>query len=112
VNSLPGVIQSGMRVGVAGQSLPIEGWAPPPDVAVIVWIEPAAVRVSAHPDGPATILASSLRGAITRLHVRRDDGVELQAEAPSHLAAALVPGARVAVRFDERPALVTLPGSG
>ncbi|MFF4739845.1 ABC transporter ATP-binding protein [Streptomyces sp. NPDC001262] len=91
-------------VEVLGRRLPVDGEAPAgPEVDVLV--RPEAVRVSADAESGARITATAFLGAVTRLTVCLPDGTTVKADVPTHDAAALAPGAAVAVTLPDRPVL-------
>ncbi|MFK0296555.1 ABC transporter ATP-binding protein [Streptomyces sp. NPDC090442] len=91
-------------VEVLGHRLPVDGQAAAgPEVDVLV--RPEAVRVSADPDGGARVTATAFLGAVTRLTVQLPDGTAVKADLPTYDAAALTPGAAVALTLPDRPVL-------
>ncbi len=69
-------------------------------------VRPESVRVSADPEGAATVTSSSFLGAITRLQVQTRDGVRLTAQVPGGTASSLRQGDRVTVALEPVPTLV------
>ncbi|MCC2280337.1 ABC transporter ATP-binding protein [Streptomyces sp. ET3-23] len=104
MSRIPARITGAGTVEVLGRRLPVDGEAPAgPDVDVLV--RPEAVRVSADAGGEACITATAFLGAVTRLTVRLPDGTTVKADVPTHDAAALAPGAAVALTLPDRPVL-------
>ncbi|MEU0785450.1 ABC transporter ATP-binding protein [Streptomyces sp. NPDC006173] len=104
MSRIPGTLD-GESVEVLGRRLPVDGEAPAVR-EVDVLVRPEAVRVSADESGDARLVATAFLGAATRVTVRLADGTEVKADLPTHEAAALAPGAPVAVTLPERPVLV------
>jgi putative spermidine/putrescine transport system ATP-binding protein len=105
MNRLPGRTFDDGVVEVLGRRLPIDGDVPDgPEVDVLV--RPEAVRVSAEPASGARVVGAAFLGAVTRLTVRLADGTVVKADLPTHDAAALAPGAAVALTLPDRPVLV------
>jgi putative spermidine/putrescine transport system ATP-binding protein len=105
MNRIPGRTGDGRVVEVLGRRLPIDGDAPAgPEVDVLV--RPEAVQVSAEAGSDARVVASAFLGAVTRLTVRLPDDTMVKADLPTHDAAALAPGAAVALALPDRPVLV------
>jgi putative spermidine/putrescine transport system ATP-binding protein len=110
MNRFPGrLTEAGAMVEVSGRKLWI---ASAPDGLtgdVDVLVRPEAVEVAADPDGPGQVVATTFLGAVTRLTVRLNDGPgarEIKADVPTHAAAGLGAGTRVAVSLPDRPVLV------
>ncbi len=104
MSRIPARITGAGTVEVLGRRLPVDGEMPAgPDVDVLV--RPEAVRVSADAAGEARITATAFLGAVTRLTVRLPDGTTVKADVPTHDAAALAPGAAVALTLPDRPVL-------
>ena len=95
----------GRRVDVLGVRLPVEGDLPP-EGELDALVRPEAVRVAADPRGPATVVAASFLGAITRITLRLADGTEIKADVAGEAAAALPLGSAVTPTLPERPVLV------
>jgi putative spermidine/putrescine transport system ATP-binding protein len=71
-----------------------------------VLVRPEAVVVRADEAGDAVVLVATFRGSSTRLRLLRGDGDEVLADVPSHRAAELTPGRRVAIGLLDRPVLL------
>ncbi|MFF5210633.1 ABC transporter ATP-binding protein [Streptosporangium sp. NPDC000396] len=104
MNHVPGRL-SGNEVTVLGQRLPVDG-ALPASSDVDVLIRPETVLVTPDPEGKATIVASSFRGASARLRVRLGE-LEVLSDVPGHDAVRLAPGTQVALSLVQRPVLVS-----
>jgi putative spermidine/putrescine transport system ATP-binding protein len=105
MNRIPGRTEDGLVVEVLGRRLPVDGDAPAgADVDVLV--RPEAVRVAAEPGGDARVVATAFLGAVTRLTVRLPGETMIKADLATHEAAALGPGAAVALTLADRPVLV------
>jgi putative spermidine/putrescine transport system ATP-binding protein len=99
------VAGDGTRVEVMGVTLPVEGELPAGG-ELDALVRPEAVRVTADPQGGATVVAASFLGAITRVTVRLSDGTEVKADVPTETAAALPVGSAATLTLPERPVLV------
>jgi putative spermidine/putrescine transport system ATP-binding protein len=106
MNHVPAVVRDGSTVEVGGQTLNADGEVPASGTAVSVLARPEAVLVTAAETGEAVVQVATFFGAVTRLRVRRDDGVELLADVASHRAAELAPGTRVTLSLLDRPVLL------
>ena len=105
MNRIPGHTEDGLVVDVLGRRLPVDGDAAArSDVDVLV--RPEAVRVSADAESDARVIATAFLGAVTRLTVRLPDDTMVKADVATHDAAALGPGATVALTLADRPVLV------
>jgi putative spermidine/putrescine transport system ATP-binding protein len=105
MNRIPGRTADGLVVDVLGHRLPVDGDAAAgSDVDVLV--RPEAVRVSADAESDARVIATAFLGAVTRLTVRLPDDTMVKADVATHDAAALGPGATVALTLADRPVLV------
>jgi putative spermidine/putrescine transport system ATP-binding protein len=105
MNHLPGVTEAGGRVRVAEQSLPADGDTPAGE-QVTVLVRPEAVVVEPDDRGDSVVVVATFRGATVRLRLLRSDGTELLADLPSHRAADVTPGTRVAFKLLEGPVLL------
>ncbi|UWE13201.1 ABC transporter ATP-binding protein [Actinacidiphila bryophytorum] len=102
---IPALRAPGGQVEVLGRRLPAQGELPA-DGELDALVRPEAVRVSADPQGAATVVAASFLGAVTRLTVRLPDGAEAKADLPTEDAAGLPVGSPAAVTLPDRPVLV------
>jgi putative spermidine/putrescine transport system ATP-binding protein len=106
MNRLAATVAEGSRVQVGKQLLPADGQLPATGTKVTVLLRPEAVVVTPDAAGDSVIAIATFRGATTRLVVRRDDGVELLADVPSHRAAELATGVRTTISMLDRPVLL------
>ena len=109
MNHFAGVVEAGDRVRVGDQSLPIDGPVPAVGTLVQALVRPEALIVSAVKYGPALVVATTFRGATTRLRLQAADRTEVLADLASHQAGALYAGARVSVTLLDRPVLLAAP---
>ncbi|EHB55218.1 Polyamine-transporting ATPase [Mycolicibacterium rhodesiae JS60] len=72
----------------------------------VALVRPESVRVTADPDGRATVVSVSFLGPISLVHCIFDDGTRLIAQSPSAHTADLSPGVRVAVGIEQTDVLV------
>ncbi|MEU2351110.1 ABC transporter ATP-binding protein [Modestobacter sp. NPDC049651] len=115
MNRLPGVVELDATVRLGTQRLPVDRIAavPPAGTAVLVLVRPEAVAATADPAGGHEVAVATFRGPTTRLRVRAvADGAELLADVPSHRAADLAPGTRVAVAVREHEVLLAETTAG
>ncbi|MER5891303.1 ABC transporter ATP-binding protein [Streptomyces sp. NPDC001941] len=100
MNRVPGRMDGDAHADVLGVRVPVDG-ARAGTTEFLV--RPEALEVTA--GGDALVTGSAFHGASTRLRVRLADGAEVQADLPSHAAAAFGTGAAVTVRPYARPVL-------
>lgn len=106
MNHLIGTVESEGLVRVGVQVLPADGASRPAGSSVEVLVRPEAIVVTADDHSDLVVVVAIFRGAFTRLRLLRSDGVEMLADVPSHRAAELGPGTRVAFGLLERPVLL------
>jgi putative spermidine/putrescine transport system ATP-binding protein len=99
VTSLDGVARPG-GVEIAGRVLPVAAInGRDPGTAVRLLVRPEAVLLGPETEGlPGTVTAQSFRGAVTRLVVRLDGGVAVEADVPSTTTDTVAAGVRVGIR--------------
>jgi putative spermidine/putrescine transport system ATP-binding protein len=107
MNQLPAVSDAGARVRFGSQVLAADGDVPTAGSPVSVLVRPEAVVVTPDAGGDAVIVVATFRGSTTRLRLQRSDGSEVLADVPSHRAAELTVGSRVAISLLDRPVLVS-----
>jgi putative spermidine/putrescine transport system ATP-binding protein len=106
MNHIPGAVSADSQFRIGSQVLAVDGISPAAGGTAVALARPEAVLVAVDPSGDAVVLMSTFFGAVTRLRIRRADGVELLADIQSHRAAELAPGTAVAVSLLDRPVLV------
>jgi len=106
MNRIPGVVDDGGKVQVAGQLLPVDGPAPGPGNPVTVLVRPEALIVTPDEQADCVVTVATFRGATVRLRLRQADQTELLADVPAHSASTLGLGARVGIRLLDRPVLL------
>jgi putative spermidine/putrescine transport system ATP-binding protein len=106
MNRLDGTADSDGKVRVGGQVLAADGEVPAAGEAVTVLVRPEAILIDADDAGSWVVMVSTFRGAITQLRLHREDGMQLLADIPSHLAGDFAPGRRVKAALLERPVLL------
>jgi len=107
MNRLPGVVGTDKMVEVLGRRLPILGEGAEVGATVEVLIRPEGLLadLARNGDGDSTVLTRSFQGSVTRLRVQAPFG-EVTVDLPSHSAATLEIGSKVAVTPQDRPVLV------
>lgn len=106
MNRLPARAGGAGSVRFGTQSLPADGELPAADAPVTILVRPEAVVVTPDERGEYVVMVATFRGAMTQLRLRRDDGVEVLADVPSHRAAQVAPGQRVSASVLEKPVLL------
>ncbi|MEC4020062.1 ABC transporter ATP-binding protein [Streptomyces sp. H27-D2] len=129
MNRLPGTVRDGGVVELFGHRLPIDGDAPASGTEVDVLLRPEGMAVrtaedaaSATPgtsgeradDGgiPVTVRVATFLGAVTRLHLTTESGVQLKADLPSWEAHRFTAGTRCSIRPHDNPVLVVARSAG
>ncbi|MFJ7204067.1 ABC transporter ATP-binding protein [Streptomyces sp. NPDC098789] len=109
MNRVPAHATADGTVDVLGVRLPVDGPAPAPG-PVEALLRPEGLEVTAQDDGPGRVLGTAFHGPTVRVRIALTDAEgrtsEVKADVPTHAAAALLPGARVAVRPQPRPVLL------
>ena len=105
MNHLPGELVGDGMVRVEDQTLRVDG-TPAASGSVSVLVRPEAVVVQADAGGRSVVQVATFRGATTRLRLVRDDESIVLADVPSHRAADLGVGQRVAISLLDRPVLL------
>jgi putative spermidine/putrescine transport system ATP-binding protein len=106
MNRLEALVEAGSRVRVGTQLLPADGVLLPAGTAVTILVRPEAIVVRPDDSGDAVVVVATFRGSSTRLRLRRDDGVELLGDVPSHRTGELALGMRVSLSLLDRPVLI------
>jgi putative spermidine/putrescine transport system ATP-binding protein len=105
MNRIPGEPQ-GDQVTALGSTLPIRGHRPE-ETTVDVLVRPEGLRLEVAENGNGIVTTRTFLGSVTRVHVRLSGDIAVQVDRPSAEAAALAPGASVAVSLPAQPVLVT-----
>ena len=110
MNHLPGLMQDGATVEVAGTRLPVDGEHPAAGTKVKVLLRPEALEVTTAVEGTADaagiVRIATFLGSTTRLTLQLADGTEVKSDLPSHRAAEFPAGTSVALVPSPRPVLV------
>ncbi|UQX88591.1 ABC transporter ATP-binding protein [Jatrophihabitans telluris] len=106
MNHVPAVVAAPDSVRIGEQLLAVDGSTASVGSAVVALARPEAVLVEEAPDGEAVVVLTTFFGAVTRLRLRRTDGVELLADIASHRASRFPVGTPVAVTLLDRPVLL------
>jgi putative spermidine/putrescine transport system ATP-binding protein len=76
----------------------------------VALVRPESVRLTADPEGPATVSSVSFLGPISLVHCTFDDGSRLVAQASSAHVSSLPPGTRVTIGVEQAAVLVVAEG--
>ena len=106
MNRIPGELQTGGQVTALGRTVPVRGHRPD-ETAVDVLVRPKGLRLEVADNGNGIVTTRTFLGSVTRVHVRLSGDSAVQVDRPSAEAAALAPGASVAVSLPAQPVLVT-----
>ena len=105
MNRIPGELQAGDQVTVLGSAIPVRGHRPVQS-AVDVLVRPEGLRLEVVENGNGIVTTRTFLGSVTRVGVQLSGDVAVQVDRPSTEAAALAPGASVAVSLPAQPVLV------
>ena len=105
MNRIPGELQAGDQVTALGGTLPVRGHRPK-EGAVDVLVRPEGLRLEVVENGNGIVTTRTFLGSVTRVGVQLSGDVAVQVDRPSAEAAALAPGASVAVSLPAQPVLV------
>lgn len=105
MNRIPGELQAGDQVTVLGSAIPVRGHRPVQS-AVDVLVRPEGLRLEVVENGNGIVTTRTFLGSVTRVGVQLSGDVAVQVDRPSAEAAALAPGASVAVSLPAQPVLV------
>jgi putative spermidine/putrescine transport system ATP-binding protein len=105
MNRIPGELQAGDQVTALGSTLPVRGQRPV-QTAVDVLVRPEGLRLEVVENGNGIVTTRTFLGSVTRVGVQLSGDVAVQVDRPSAEAAALAPGASVAVSLPAQPVLV------
>jgi putative spermidine/putrescine transport system ATP-binding protein len=106
MNRIPGELQAGDQVTALGSTIPVRGQRPV-QTAVDVLVRPEGLRLEVVENGNGIVTTRTFLGSVTRVGVQLSGDVAVQVDRPSAEAAALAPGASVAVSLPAQPVLVT-----
>ena len=90
MNRIPGELQAGDQITVLGSTIPVRGHRP----------------VEIAENGNGIVTTRTFLGSVTRVGIQLDGDVAVQVDRTSTEAAALAPGASVAVSLPAQPVLV------
>ena len=96
MNRIPGELQAGDQVTALGSTIPVRGHRPVQS-AVDVLVRPEGLRLEIAENGNGIVTTRTFLGSVTRVGIQLDGDVAVQVDRPSTEAAALAPGASVAV---------------
>jgi putative spermidine/putrescine transport system ATP-binding protein len=105
MNRIPGELQAGDQVTALGSTVPVRGHRPV-QTAVDVLVRPEGLRLEVVENGNGIVTTRTFLGSVTRVHIRLSGDIAVQVDKPSAEAAALAPGASVAVSLPAQPVLV------
>ena len=105
MNRLSGVMESDQHVRVLGKVLPIEGPPVTSGSPVKVLVRPESLQPCLSGD-VWTVLASTFRGATTRLRLRSSDHGDVVVDIAAHRTAEFPVGFTTALALPDRPVLV------
>jgi putative spermidine/putrescine transport system ATP-binding protein len=105
MNRIPGELQPGGQVTVLGSTVPVRGHEPD-ETAVDVLVRPEGLHMEVVENGNGIVTTRTFLGSVTRVGIQLDGDVAVQVDRPSTEAAALAPGASVAVSLPAQPVLV------
>ena len=105
MNRIPGELQAGDQVTALGSTIPVRGHRPGQS-AVDVLVRPEGLRLEVVENGNGIVTTRTFLGSVTRVGVQLSGDVAVQVDRPSAEAAALAPGASVAVSLPAQPVLV------
>jgi putative spermidine/putrescine transport system ATP-binding protein len=105
MNRIPGELQAGDQVTALGSTVPVRGQRPV-QAAVDVLVRPEGLRLEVVENGNGIVTTRTFLGSVTRVGVQLSGDVAVQVDRPSAEAAALAPGASVAVSLPAQPVLV------
>jgi putative spermidine/putrescine transport system ATP-binding protein len=105
MNRIPGELQAGGQVTALGSTIPVRGKRPV-QTAVDVLVRPEGLRLEVVENGNGIVTTRTFLGSVTRVGVQLSGDVAVQVDRPSAEAAALAPGASVAVSLPAKPVLV------
>jgi len=105
MNRIPGELQAGDQVTALGSTIPVRGHRPVQS-AVDVLVRPEGLRLEVVENGNGIVTTRTFLGSVTRVGVQLSGDVAVQVDRPSAEAAALAPGASVAVSLPAQPVLV------
>jgi len=105
MNRIPGELQAGDQVTALGSTIPVRGQRPV-QTAVDVLVRPEGLRLEVVQNGNGIVTTRTFLGSVTRVGVQLSGDVAVQVDRPSAEAAALAPGASVAVSLPAQPVLV------
>jgi len=104
MNRIPGELQ-GDQVTALGSTIPVRGHRPE-QTTVDVLVRPEGLRLEVVENGNGIVTTRTFLGSVTRVGVQLSGDVAVQVDRPSAEAAALAPGASVAVSLRAQPVLV------
>ena len=105
MNRIPGELQAGDQVTALGSTIPVRGHRPVQS-EVDVLVRPEGLRMEVVENGNGIVTTRTFLGSVTRVGVQLSGDVAVQVDRPSAEAAALAPGASVAVSLPAQPVLV------
>jgi putative spermidine/putrescine transport system ATP-binding protein len=105
MNRIPGELRDGGLVAALGSTVPTQGERPA-GTAVDVLVRPEGLAMHVVENGNGIVTTRTFLGSITRVGVVLDGDLAVQVDKPSAEAAALAPGASVAVSLPALPVLV------
>ena len=105
INRIPGELQPGGQVTVLGSTVPVRGHEPD-ETAVDVLVRPEGLHMEVVENGNGIVTTRTFLGSVTRVGVQLSGDIAVQVDRPSAEAAALAPGASVAVSLPAQPVLV------
>jgi putative spermidine/putrescine transport system ATP-binding protein len=105
MNRIPGELQPGGQVTVLGSTVPVRGHEPD-ETAVDVLVRPEGLHMEVVENGNGIVTTRTFLGSVTRVGVQLSGDIAVQVDRPSTEAAALAPGASVAVSLPAQPVLV------
>jgi len=105
MNRIPGELQAGDQVTALGSTLAVRGQRPV-QTPVDVLVRPEGLRLEVVENGNGIVTTRTFLGSVTRVGVQLSGDVAVQVDRPSAEAAALAPGASVAVSLPAQPVLV------
>jgi putative spermidine/putrescine transport system ATP-binding protein len=105
MNRIPGDLQASDQVTALGSTIPVRGHRPVQS-AVDVLVRPEGLRLEVVENGNGIVTTRTFLGSVTRVGVQLSGDVAVQVDRPRAEAAALAPGASVAVSLPGQPVLV------
>ena len=106
MNRIPGELQGSGSVTALGRTVPVRGQAPAGSAAVDVLVRPEGLTMDVRENGNGIVTTRTFLGSVTRVGVLLGGDIAVQVDKPSAEAAALAPGASVALSLPAQPVLV------